>query len=150
MRYFGMRIDDVPKWEPYDWNHFQNETAFLDQFDQRSRALDCYLNAPNDNKPEDTFWQKDDKIMKANGNFFDQASGDADINQKMEAERVLYSELSDVANVDMDAIQIANDFYGFDQQRAKDEIAYRKALKTELDGISNNVSRMGALPRTNQ
>jgi hypothetical protein len=48
MRYFGFRIDNVPKWEPYDWRGFQNETAFLEQFDKRSRCLDCYVNAPDD------------------------------------------------------------------------------------------------------
>jgi hypothetical protein len=55
-----------------------------------------------------------------------------------------------MANSDMATIQNSNGFYSFDQQRAKDEIAYRKALKAELDEISNNVSRMGSLPRTNK
>jgi hypothetical protein len=50
----------------------------------------------------------------------------------------------------MDAIQNPNSFYSFDRQRAKDEIAYRKALKTELDSIGKNVSRLGSLPRTNK
>ena len=148
MRYFGLRLDTVAGWEPYDWRRFQNETAFLDQFDKRSRSLDCYLNAPDDDKPEDTIWQTDEKIAKANSDYFDQAAG-ADSSQKMDATRVLYSEFIDIAGIDMDAIQNLDNFYTFDQQRAKDETDYRKALKAELDEISNNVSRMGSLPRTN-
>jgi hypothetical protein len=49
----------------------------------------------------------------------------------------------------MDTIQQADNFYSFDQQRARDEIAYRKALKKELDNISTNISRMSSLPRGN-
>jgi hypothetical protein len=149
MRYFGFRLDNVPKWEAYDWRLFQNETAFLEQFDKRNRCLDCYINAPDDDKPEDTLWQEDPKIMKANGSCLEQSSGDADASQKMDAKRIMWAEMSDIAGIDMETIQNLNSFYSFDQLRARDEIAYRKALKTELDQINNNVSREGALPRTN-
>jgi Trypsin-like peptidase domain len=147
MRYFGFRLDNVPGWEPYDWNRFQNETAFLDQFDQRNRCLDSFLNAPNDDKPEDILWEEDAKIVKADDSYFDQASGDADASQKMDADRVVWAEISDIAGIDMDAIQNPNNFYSFDRQRAKDEIAYRKALKKELNEISDSVSRLGSLAR---
>ena len=145
---FGFRLDNVPGWEAYDWRRFQNETAFLDQFDLRNRCLDCYLNAPNDNKPEDTLWQKDDKIVKANSGYFEQANG-GDTAQQLDAARVMWSGISDIAGTDMEAIQNPNNFYAFDQLRAKDEIAYRKALKAELDQINNNVTQLGSLPRTN-
>jgi len=148
MRYFGFRIDNVPGWETYDWRRFQNETVFLDQFDLRSQCLDSFLNAPNDNKPEDNLWQKDEKIVKANSGFFEQASG-ADTGQQMDADRVMWGEISDLATTDMDSIQNPNNFYSFDRQRAKDEIAYRKALGAELEKISANVSQLGSLPRTN-
>jgi cytochrome c556 len=148
MRYFGMRVDTVPKWEPYDWRTFQTETAFLDQFDKRNHALDSYLNAPNDNKPEDILWQNDEKIMKANSEFFAQATG-ADIAQQLDADKIMWSEFNDIANTDMDTIQNSNNFYSFDQQRAKDEIAYRKAIIAELNQVSDNVSRLGSLPRSN-
>ena len=148
MRYFGLRLDTVPGWETYDWRNFQNETAFLDQFDKRSRCLDCFLNAPNDNKPDDILWREDDKIMKANSEFFAQSTG-ADIAQKLDADKIMWSEITDISNTDMDAIQNPNNFYLFDRQRAKDEIAYRKAIIAELTQINNDVSRMGSLPRTN-
>ncbi len=131
MRYFGFRIDNVPSWEPYDWRHFQSETAFLDQFDQRSSCLDCYLNAPNDNKPEDTLWQKDGKIVKANSGYFEQANG-GDIGQQVDAARLMWGEISDLANSDMEAIQNLDNFYSFDRQRAKDEIAYRKGDQSRV------------------
>jgi S1-C subfamily serine protease len=148
MRYFGLRVDTVPGWQAYDWRRFQNETAFLDQFDKQSRCLDCYLNAPDDNKPEDTLWRGNDKIMKANDDFAEQTAG-GDSSQRMDAIRELYSDLDNIVGIDVDAIQNLNGFYSFDQQRAQDEIAYRKALKTELDAASNDVSRMGSLARKN-
>ena len=148
MRYFGLRLDTVPGWEPYDWRNFQNETAFLDQFDKRSRCLDCFLNAPDDNKPDDIVWREDDKIVKANSEFFDQSTG-ADTGQQLDADKIMWSEITDLANTDMDAIQNPNNFYSFDRQRAKDEIAYRKAIIAELAQINSDVSRMGSLPRTN-
>jgi hypothetical protein len=148
MRYFGFRLDNVPGWETYDWRQFQNETAFLAQFDQRSKCLDSYLNAPDDTKPEDTVWEQDDKIVKANGDYFDQTNG-ADTVQRLEAARVMWDGISDVANTGMDAIQNPNNFYSFDRQRAKDELAYRQALREELDQINNNANRLGGLPRTN-
>jgi S1-C subfamily serine protease len=149
MRYFGLRLDTVGNWESYDWRRFQNETAFLDQFDKRNRCLDCYLNAPDDNKPEDTLWLDDDKIKKANSSFFSQTSG-ADISQQMDAARQWLSDMYGVANTDMDAIQEPKNFYAFGQLRAKDAIAYRKALKAELDTRSDNISQLAGMPRSNK
>lgn len=36
-----------------------------------------------------------------------------------------------------------------DQARAREELAYRKALKNELNSYGDNIERLGALPRTN-
>jgi S1-C subfamily serine protease len=148
MRYFGLRIDTIPNLEPLDWRRFQNETAFLDQFDKRSRCLDCYLNAPNDDKPEDTLWRDDRDIVKTNDEFFELANG-ADTSQQMNADRVMWAEFNDIAASDLAAIQDPNNFYSYDRLRAADEAAYRTALKAELREINTNVSRLGALPRTN-
>ncbi len=149
MRYFGMRIDNVPHWETYDWNRFQNETAFLDQFNLRSRCLDCYLNAPDDTKPEDLLYRQDASIVKANSNYGDQITGDADVSQKMDAVRQWLADMYDLVNQDMGTIQNPNNFYSFDQQRAKDEIAYRLALKADLDARSKDISRLISMPRRN-
>ena len=160
MRYFGLRLDTVPKWEPCEAKLLQNQTAFLDQFDQRSRCLDSYLNAPvadkksQKKKPENKgdndylLYLTDPQIVQANNNYFDLANG-ADTAQQIDALRQLVAELASLAGTDMDAIQSPANFYAFEELRAKDEIAYRQALQKELTGIANDVSRLGSLPRTN-
>jgi S1-C subfamily serine protease len=149
IRYFGLRIDTVPKWEPYDLQRFQGETAFLEQFNHRSRCLDSYLNTPNDNKPESVLYLEDAQIVKANTAYVDQLNGGGDTSQKLEALREWMGDLNSLADADMDTVQQTDIFYTFDQQRAKDELAYRKALKKELDEMGNNVSRESSVPRTN-
>jgi hypothetical protein len=149
MRYFGLRLDTVSSWVPFDLRRFQNETLFLDQFDKRSRCMDCYLNAPDDDKPEDVIWRDDDKIVKANRNRYDDAAG-ADTSQAIEATKVMYSEFSDIADIDLDAIQNPNNFYPFNQERAREEASYRKALKAELEEISGDISRMSHMPHRNK
>jgi hypothetical protein len=147
MRYFGLRLDNVPQWEPYDLKQFQAETAFLDRVDKRSRCLDSYLNTPDDGKPESKLYLEDEKIVKANSNYFDQAN-DGDASQKVDALREWLADLQSIAGTDMDTLQDLHNFYTFEQQRAKDEIGYRNALKNELEEIGKDVSRMSALPRS--
>ena len=178
MRYFGLRLDTVPAWETLDWRRFQVETAFLDQFDKESQSLDSYINGgstadtnSNDDgkkhrkrrrKKEDppaasapaatsttALYLSDPQIMKANNDFLDQTRG-VDTSQQMDALRQLVGELNDIASAQMVEIQNPANFYSFDRQRARDEITYRKALITDLVSVSNNVSRLAALPRTNQ
>ena len=148
MRYFGLRLDTAHNWETYDWNRFQIETLFLDQFDARNRSLDTYLNAPDDAKSEDNLWRQDDPVVKANSSYFSQTAG-ADSSQQMDAARQWLSDMYDIANANVDAIQEPRNFYTFDQQRAKDALAYRKALKAELDSRSNNISQLASMPRKN-
>ena len=149
MRYFGMRIDTVSAWEPIDDRRFLIETTFLDQFNHRSRCLDCYLNAPDDNRPEDRIWREDKDIVKDNSSYFAQIGGGADTGQQVAADREMWAEFNDLATTDLDAIQRPENFYSFDRARAADEAAYRKAIQAELKQINNDVSRLGSLPRTN-
>jgi hypothetical protein len=165
MRYFGLRFDTVPNWEPYDWNHFQGETAFLDQFDKQSRSLASYLIAveaadkeshkkkkagnKDTDDPDANLYLSDEKIVKALHILNEQISG-ADKEQQLDAITQFVSTLTDIADTGMSAIQNLGNFYSFDQQRAKDEIAYRKALKTELKTIGNDVGWLNSLPRTNR
>jgi hypothetical protein len=69
MRYFGLRVDNVPGWEDLDWKSFQGETAFIDRFDQRSRCLDSFLNSPtaSDNQPAKKKGKKKKKQEQQNG-----------------------------------------------------------------------------------
>lgn len=164
LRYFGLRFDTVPDWIDVDWRRFQNETLFLDQFQDQNRRLDSYLNAADDksrrndndngngdqssNSEDANLYRSDENIMKATDRYQQSSSG-ADIAQRLEALRGLLFDLQSVADSNVDQIQNMNNFYSFDQEQAKEELAYRKALKAELDSIGNNVDRLGSLPRTN-
>jgi hypothetical protein len=159
MRYFGLRLDTVPSWVPLDWNRFQAETAFLDNFDKQSRSLDSYLNRPdpNQNQNQDqssqssstdtNLYLQDKKIQAARASFHQQNDG-SDGAQQVQAFRELLFDLDGIADSDMTAIQNLGNFYSFDQEQAKDETAYRKALRSELDDIGNDVGRMNGLART--
>jgi S1-C subfamily serine protease len=160
MRYFALRLDTVSAWIPIDSRRFQIETTFLDQFQDQSRRLDAYLNSSNKNQSENTsggdnngndeskIYLNDEKIMKANDNYSERASG-ADTAQRLDSLKGLLFDLQCVADVNVDQIQNTDNFYSFDRERARDEMAYRKALRAELDSIGNNIQRLGSLPRTN-
>jgi hypothetical protein len=158
MRYFGLRLDTVPKWEVYDMVQFQTQTTFLEQFHQQSRRLDSYLNSSaatdtaasgnnDDNSaPDSKLYLTDDKIRKAHEEFMEHVNG-ADGAEKLDAFRSWLFELNSIADSNMDPIQDMNNFYTFNQQRAREEIAYRKALRKELDGFGDDVSRAESLGR---
>jgi len=105
------------------------------------------LNAPAGNDQAKMVWQQDDKIVKANSSYFDQVQGYADASQKMDAARQLEADLNDIADLDLDAVQNPDNFYPFDLPRARDELAYRQALKAELARVGNSPSRLAAIPR---
>jgi V8-like Glu-specific endopeptidase len=153
MRYFGLRLDTVTEWIPIDWTRFQTETTFLELFNKQSRSLDSFLNPPSKDStdassPDANLYLDDKKIVAARDSFRQQASG-TDGAQKVEAFKELLFDLNDVADTDMPAIQNMENFYPFDRPRARDEIAYRKALKSELDDIGNDVSRLNGLTTNN-
>jgi hypothetical protein len=160
MRYFGLRMDTVSEWIPIEARRFAIETAFLDQFHQQSLRIDSYLNGNSQNQGGDAsadgssgsdaakLYLTDDKIMKANARFLEQVSG-ADTEQRIDALRGLAFDLQGIVDLDVDQIKNPNNFYPFDLERAREELAYRNALKTELDSIGNDIQRLGSLPRTN-
>lgn len=162
MRYFGLRIDTVSSWVPIDSRRFQIETAFLDQFHEQSRRLDAYLNTSDSNDSNNSnqgqsssggnddskIYLSDEKIMKANDGYIQLASG-SDTGQRIEALKGLLFDLQCVVDLNLDQIQNTNNFYSFNQERARNEFEYRKALKEELNSIGNNIQRLGSLPRTN-
>lgn len=154
MHYFGLRLDTVTAWVPIDWQRFQNESAFLDDFHQESRCLDSYLNASNNGRPNQdagnaaNLYRGNKKIMEANDDYLQQATS-TDTSQRMQALQGLVFELDGIANDDMDLMQNPNNFYSFDEKRVQEELAYRKALRSELDSISDNVDRLKNLPKSN-
>ena len=152
VRYFGLRLDTVPEWVPIDWNRFQLETSFLDQFHLESRNLDAYLNPPSDDEVaknpdvDSKPYMNDKKIMQAHSNYVRQASGN-DSPQQLQAFKELLFELTSIADTDASSMLDMHNFYSFDQARAKDEAAYRAQLKSELDTMGSDISRMNGLVR---
>ena len=147
VRYFGLRLDTVPKWEPYDQRLYANQMAFLDQFDTTSRCLDSYMNSGSANDDDARLYQSNHKIVTANSNFFANADSGASASQRIDAARQWVFDIGAIADEDMASIQELNNFYSFVQQRARDETAYRKALKAEIDEVGNDVNRLDSLPR---
>jgi len=140
-KYFGLRLDTVAGWQNYDWKRLSVETAFLSQFHEHSRNLDSYLHAGSIK-----LWTSDDKIKTANDNFVQDSAG-GDTAQRMAALRSLLFDLGVMAYTDMDQIQQPANFYSYDRQRARDEIAYRQALKAELDNFSGNLGGFSDVTR---
>ncbi len=153
MRYFGLRLDTVPKWEVYDWNRFLTETTFLKQFHEHSRELDSFINGAgyerahiagtDENSPPDSrFWQQNHKMQAIYDNFHRLAT-DSDQSQRLDAVREEVMDLETVTDADMAAIQNSANFYGFDQQRADQEVKYRKALRAEVEKYGDKISDLG-------
>ena len=139
IRYFGMRLDNVPSWIPIDWDRFQTEGLFLQQFHDQSLHLDAYLNAPDSDKsPEALSYLKDDRILKAIDTYNKNFDGDG----RLAAGKAMVFDLQGIADKNMDQIQVPENFYSFDQALAANELAYRKALKKELDAIGDNLDRL--------
>jgi S1-C subfamily serine protease len=150
MRYFGLRLDTVTHWDIYTWQRFENETEFLSEFRERSKCLDSYLNTGLHDQTEwGLYYLKDDKVKAANESLAEMGAEGSDTAQRIDAERNLIFTLGSLADADMDQMQQPSNFYSFDQQRARDEVGYRKALKKEIDGMSSDVGRVGALVRRN-
>jgi hypothetical protein len=155
MRYFALRLDTVTTWIDVNPRVFHAETAFLDQFHKQSERLDAYLNrsdnaGANGGDDKSKIYLEDEKIMRADNNYESNTGGDSgDTAQHIEALRGLLFDLQSVADTRYDTIQNLESFYPFDRERAREELAYRKALKSELDSIGNNIERLGSLPRTN-
>ena len=154
--YFGLRLSGVRGWETYDGSRFLAETLFLRQFHLNTRSLDSYLNGKrrrarnngDDNGPPDNrYFLNNPKLSGANDNY-KQLAGDADRNQRFEAANELLSDLEGVANTDVDTLQDWTNLYAYDRVWAQQELAYRKALKKELDDLGNNIVRLDNIARS--
>jgi S1-C subfamily serine protease len=160
IRYFGLRVDTVPSWEPYDMSRYQTETTFLDQFHEQSRRLDSYLNSSSETDnansssdsengvPSSKLYLTDDKIVKAQENFSSSVVG-GDAAQRLDAAREWLFAISNIVDLNLQSIQDPANFYQFDRERAREEAAYRTALKTELDSFGDDLSRIQGLAHKN-
>jgi len=154
--YFGLRLSGIQGWETYDWSRFLAETLFLKQFHHDTRCLDSYLNGRyhrpwgnngNNGPPDNRYFLDNVKLRKANDTYKQLANG-ADENQRLEAAKELLFDLDGLADTGMSTIQAMNNPYSFERTWAHEEIAYRKALKKELDDLSNNIVRLDNIARS--
>jgi hypothetical protein len=148
MATFAMRGDNVPGREPLDALRLQTQVQFLDAFHEHSRMLDAYLNGfgtPSDRR----IWQGDEALKTANANCMQRIAG-GDPSERDDALHALLFELGLAADVNFAQAQLPSNFYRFTGLRAKDETAYRQALKNELESFNNNISGLDtALKRNN-
>jgi hypothetical protein len=154
--YFGLRIDDVPGWETYDPVRFLNETRFLAQFHRETRLLDSYLNGGGSHHhgyddgsgaPDANYFRNSEKIEAAQEHYRQGALG-ADREGRMDAARQLLFELETVVDVNLDEVRAMNSPYTYDRDRAREELAYRRALKEQLDGYQDDIESLDAVARS--
>jgi len=153
IRYFGLRIDTVPKWETYDWAQFLGQTAFINNFHDVSRCLDSFMNgahyeqahvasADEFGPPNALYYTKNAKLVAAHDNFH-RLTADADQSQKLDAGREIIMDLQGVASTDLATMQNANNFYAYEAVRARQEVQYREALAKEIESAGDKISDMG-------
>ena len=147
--FYGLRLTGISKWEMIDLPRFLSETAFLKQFHLDTRALDSYLNgrkfSVEGGAPDNKFFLGNAKVHAANDTYKHLAS-DADHEQRMEAARELGSDLLGLADADLAKAQ-SPDLYLCTQFRFREELAYRKALRDEIEDLSNNPARLDNIAR---
>jgi hypothetical protein len=156
--YYGLRLSGVTGWETYDAQRFLEETLFLRQFHDNTRYLDSYLNGRRNRgpfgdvgnehgPPDNKYFLKNIKLSGDQDTYHQQAT-DADENQRLDAARELLSDLQSFAGTNFDTLQGMTGLYAYDQAWAREEIAYRRALKKELDDLGNNIVRFDAIARS--
>jgi hypothetical protein len=154
--YYGLRLTGIGHWEDYDPARFLSETVFLKQFHTDTHCLDSYLNSRRHRSIEDVeanphppsaFYLNNPKLRDA-VDTYKRFSGGADENQRLDATRELLSDLIGIADTDVATLQSWNSPYSFDQAWAQEELAYRKALRKELDDLTDNLARLDLIART--
>jgi len=142
--YYGLRLTSPSKWEVLDPQRFLAETLFLQQFHDDTRCLDSYLNGRHHHReggpPDTKYFLKNDKLHKANDSYKQIANG-GDKDERLEAARELSFDLMDIANTGVSTLQ-APGLYAFNELRAQEELAYRLAIKKEIDNLSSNINHL--------
>ncbi len=154
--YFGLRLTGILGWQSYDPQQFLIETNFLQQFHRDTRCLDSFLNGRKEREPgEDENTGPPDihfyvNNAKLNSSFetYRHFANDADNSQRMEAAHELLFDLYGVADTDVATLQGMTNLYAYDQNRAKEELAYRAAIRKELDFLGDNLRKLDILARS--
>ena len=137
MRYFGLRVDTVPSWEPYTLGQLERETIFLRDFHEQSRALDSFINgtvnehyniASEEGPPDSKYYARSEKIRKIADGFNHTAETQGKAAALQECVWALQNEVDD----GFESVQNNHSFYAYNRPMAQREFEYRKALKEEL------------------
>jgi len=154
--YYGLRLTEIKAWENIDPARFLSETQTLKQFHTDTRCLDSYLNSRHHRSPEEVdanphpvgaYYLNNQKIHDA-VDTYRRFSGGADQNQRLDATRELLLDLIGVADTDVDTLQAWNSPYAYNRAWAQEELAYRKAIRKELDTLTDNIARLDIIART--
>jgi hypothetical protein len=153
--YFGLRLAGVPGWQTYDLQQLLTETTFLKQFHRDTRCLDSFLNGrkhhdpgedDNSGAPDVHFYLNNSKLRGSFDTYRNFAGG-ADRSQRMEAAHELLFDLYGITKTDVATLQGMTNLYAYDQGWAKEEMAYRDAIKKELDDLSNDLNRLDEIAK---
>jgi hypothetical protein len=154
--FYGLTLKDVAGWEAISLSQFNDEGAFLDKFHETTRCMDSFLNGrrhrPNNpqfasDPPDSKYYTHNDRISAA-ADSYHKLAVDADPDQSLDAARVLLSDLQAVADTGMNRLHPSGLQYTYNRRRAEEELAYRKAIKAELDYFSDNIPRLSAIAQS--
>ncbi len=144
---YGERFDNVSSWETCQNTQLQTEAEFISTFRRHSRNLDAYLNGAAETRNHN-LWHGDDKLTAANAKFKEETP-DGNAGQRTESLHALLFELGVICDTDLDEMQRPANFYGYERSLAQEEVAYRQALKAEIDQFTNDTSRFDPIVRRN-
>lgn len=154
--YYGLRLTGVKAWENVDPAHFLSETLLLRQFHTDTRCLDSYLNgrrhrsieeAEDNSHPTNAYYLNNAKLRSAIETYKHFSVG-VDQNQRLQAAHELLFDLIGIADTDVATLRDWNSPYTYDRASAQEELAYRKALRKELDDMSDNIAHLDNIART--
>jgi len=154
--YYGLRLTGIKAWENIDPARLQSETLFLKQFHTDTRYLDSYLNGRRhhsieetdaNSRPTNSYYLNNPKLRSAIETY-KHFSGGVDQTQRLQAARELLFDLISIADTDVATLQAWNSPNTYDRTWAQEELAYRKALRKELDDMSDNIARLDNIART--
>jgi hypothetical protein len=144
---FVERLDDVSSWDTCQAAQLQAEAEFISTFRHHSRELDAYLNGAGEPRNR-SLWRGDDKIAADNASFIGDTP-DGNAGQRTQSLHALLFELGVVCDSDLDQMQLPSNFYSYQRSQAQEEVAYRQALKGEIDQFNSDTVRFDPIVRHN-
>lgn len=156
LHYSALRLTDIKTWENYDTARFQAESAVLKQFHTDTRCIDSYLNsrrfrsveeAESNPHPIGSDYLNNGKLKDAIDTYKHFSIG-ADQNQRLSAAKELLFDLIGIADTDVSTLKGFTTPYTFNRRWAQEELAYRKALRKQLDDLGDNIASFDKIART--